>query len=506
MTHTYTLQHVICCVKFLLTVIIISVFTIPTSGQLLIQTTIEELIETAQQNSSSALLARTRLENQYWRNVSFDAGFKPQFELNAELPSLNRSINSIPLPNGEEAFVNRSFMTNQIGLQVTQIIPKTGGFFSLSSSLRRLDLFQTSSQDKSTSYLSAPLSIGFNQPLFQFNQFKWNKEIIDLEYQRAEKRFTEEFEMIAVEVVNRYFDLYLTDLRLITSRDNQQYLDSLANTAVRRFELGRIGETEMLQVQLSARNADALVTTLEQDQQNKTELLRDYLGIQEEVRFELGDPATIEAYLVDESQALDLARANRSIMKDFEIRLKNANMDLEQARNANQPELNITGSFGLTQSSPTFSGAFSGLQDQESVQIGITIPIADWGRSKAQREIAQSSLALEELLVREDRINFEREVALTVNQISLVRDRLILAREALTIADKRQDISKKRYELGKQDATNLNIAIQEYATAEQSYYQTLWEMWQIHFQLRLLTLYDFIERAPLSRPIPDKLK
>ena len=327
--------------------------------------------------------------------------------------------------------------------------------------------------------------------MFQFNQLKWDQELQQLEYAKAEKVYTEEYEMIALETVNRYFDLYLTELNLATAEENFQYLDSLANTAQKRFELGRISETEMLQVQLSARNADARIATLEQERQNKTERLRDYLGIQEEVVFALEPPQEIETYLVDKNQALTLADDNRSTVDDFKIRLKNAEMELERALNQNQPTLSINGSFGLTQSAPTFGGAFSSLQDQERISLSIEIPIADWGRSKARQEIAQSSLELEQLQIKEDRINFEREVALAVDQIPLVREKLTLANTALNIAQKRQDISKKRYQLGKQDATNLNIAIQEFATAEQSYYQTLWEMWQLHYRLRLLTLYDF---------------
>ena len=468
-----------------------SFYSSESKAQLALNTSLEELIATAQDGSSAALLAKTRLENQFWRNVSFNSNFKPQFAINATLPSINRSISSIPLPDGSEAFVNRAFMNNSIGLQMSQIIPQTGGSVFVGTQLERLDLFGTSSQTKSTSYLSAPLSIGFNQPLFQFNRFKWDQQINELEFKRAEKLFVEEKEMIAFEVVNRYFQLYLNELTLATATNNQNYLDSLANTAVKRFELGRIGETEMLQVQLSAKNANAQVASLEQDKQNNTERLRNYLGIREEVRLNLQDPAEKETSLIDKSLALEYANKNRSRIMDFDIRIKSAMMDVEVARSTNQPDLNITGSFGLTQSSSTFGGAFSGLRDQESIRLSVRIPIADWGRSRAQREIAQSSLALEELQLKEDRIDFEREVVLAVDRLSLIRERLLLAKTALDIAQKRQDISKKRYQLGKQDATNLNIAIQEYANAERSYYQALWDMWQVHHQIRLLTLYDF---------------
>ena len=103
---------------------------------------------------------------------------------------------------------------------------------------------------------------------------------------RAEKKFVEDREMIALETTNRFFDLYLAKLEIQIARDNQSYLDTLAIFAEGRFQMGRISETEMLQVQLSARNAEARVSELNQDLQTKTERLRDYLGIKENVIFE----------------------------------------------------------------------------------------------------------------------------------------------------------------------------------------------------------------------------
>jgi len=331
-----------------------------------------------------------------------------------------------------------------------------------------LDLFATSSQNQSTSYLTTPLNVGLVQPLFQFNSFKWDKEIQKIQYERAKKSYTEENEIIALEVVNRYFRLFLAGLNLETAISNQTYLADLASTSEKRFELGRIGETEMLQVQLSARNADTRVASLNQSIQNLTEDLRDYLGIQEEVSFELLNPGEFEEYFVDEAMALEYANANRSQVAVFDLRLKQAQRDLEEAKNFNSPALNLQANFGLTNSAKTFGNAFSGLQDQESVTMSVSIPIADWGRSKARREIAKSALELEQLQIKEDRIQFEREVA------------------------------------GKENATNLNIAIQEYASAEQGYYQALWELWQVHYQLRLSTLYDFKEGKPLKREVEGR--
>ncbi|MBK8045359.1 MAG: hypothetical protein IPK21_23515 [Haliscomenobacter sp.] len=52
------------------------------------------------------------------------------------------------------------------------------------------------------------------------------------------------------------------------------------------------------------------------------------------------------------------------------------------------------------------------------------IPIADWGKAKARREIAQSNFELERLNVAQERVNFEQSILLKVRQFDLVRDQV----------------------------------------------------------------------------------
>ena len=131
------------------------------------------------------------------------------------------------------------------------------------------------------------------------------------------------------------------------------------------------------------------------------------------------------------------------------------------------------------------------LLDQERITLSLNIPIADWGRTKAQKEIAKSNLDLEQLQVKQDKINFQREITVNVEQFELKKKQLALAIEALEIAGKRLDITKSRYNIGKIDVTNLNIAIQENESARQAYYNALWALKRAHHEIRLLTLYDF---------------
>lgn len=472
----------------------ISNLSSPLQAQDVIPASIKDIIETAQSESPNSLLAKTRENNAYWIYVASKSIFKPQLGFSATLPSINRSISPFTLPDGTRTFITNSFISNSVGLNLSQIISATGGTVFVSTDLQRLDDLSFSG----SRYLSSPISIGFDQPLLRLNPYKWDKKEAEINYTASKKRFVEDKERIAFESVNNFFDLYISKLTLEEAIRNSNYLDSLAINAEGRFSVGRISETELLQIQLSAKNAKGTVAQLNLSVQNKIENLRDFLGIQKEVDFDLRTPSPITIYTIDENKALEYALKNRSITEDFRLRLLNAERQVEAANKNNGPNLRLTGSFGLTQTAPTISGAYQSLLDQEQVSLSIDIPIADFGRAKAQREIAKSNLELTQLQLRQDQVSFEREILVNVEQFKLKRDQLTLAEEALEIAKKRVDIAKKRFKIGKIDVTNLNIAIQEELGAQQSYYATLWDLWRAHYTIRNLTLYDFENDVPLE--------
>ena len=464
--------------------------------QEVISANINEIIASAQSDSPDFLLAKTRQNNAYWIYVGAKSIFKPQLNLSAILPSFDRTINAITLPDGTRSFVNSSFMTNSVGVSLNQIISATGGSVTVGTDLQRLDDF--GSTGTPATYLSTPVSIRFEQPIFRLNPYKWDKKEAEINYAASQKRYVEDRERIAFDAVNNFFDLYISKINLQESIRNSEYLDSLAINAEGRFGVGRISETELLQIQLSAKNAKGTVARNRLDVQNKIEALRDFLGIQKQVDFDLATPQTLTLFEIDKDKALEYAQKNRSITEDFRLRLLNAQRQMETAEKNNGPSLQLSGSFGLTQSSETLGGAYQELLDREQVSLSIDIPIADFGRRRAQEEIAKSNLELTELQLRQDRVSFEREILVNVEQFKLKRDQLTLAQEALEIAKKRVDIAKKRFDIGKIDVTNLNIAIQEELSAQQSYYSTLWDFWRAHYTIRNLTLYDFEKDQPLE--------
>ena len=456
-----------------------------------------EVVSLAQKDAPDVQLAKTTLSTNYWLFQSYLANYKPQIGLEGTLPNLNRSIQSIPLPDGSQAFVERSFMENSIGLSLQQDVSLTGGSVFAFSGLQRIDIFKASGTDGSTSYLSTPFVIGFNQPIFGFNELKWDKRIEPLRYEEANREYAEQMEEVAFQATNLFFQVLISQLNVQALTKNKADADTLYAISQGRFSVGRIAETELLQIELSAMNADASLAEARLNLQTNTERLRNFLGITEAVNFALAPPEEIPDFLIDADQAVTYAKKYRSESVAFRRRLKERERDIAQAEAQNGFRADIFGQFGLTQTADAFGDVYKDPLDQEQIRIGINLPIADWGKSRARLEIARTNQQLEIMNVEQDRINFEREILIKVQQFDLLRNQVRLAQRAFDVSEKRLDITRKRYLIGKIAIVELNIAIREQDEARRSYIAALRAFWVAYYELRRLTLFDFANGQPL---------
>jgi len=452
---------------------------------------LNDVINIAQSDAPDVAIANTRLSNNDWLYQSFLSNYKPQISFNATLPNLDRSIYTVTLPTGQDAFVERAQMRNRMGVQLSQDIGMTGGSVFASTGLERIDVFAVNGNPSDFSYLNTPITIGFSQPISRFNPLKWAKKIEPLVYQEATKAYQQDMQDVAFNGARLFFNVLISQLNQAAARKDQIKADSLYNISKGRFSVGRIAETELLQIELSAMNADANLAQASLNFQSSTEALRDFLGIRNAVIFELIPPESIPDYLIEESIALDYARRNRSEMISYQIQLLEAERNVEQAIKETGFNANISGSFGLSKTTKDFNEIYLNPDDQEGLRISLSVPIADWGKAESQRKIAQSNQQLTTLLVEQQKINFERDIQLKVQQFDLIRNQVALQARSYEISKKRQELTRNRYYIGKIGITDLNIAVAEEDAARRAYIASLRTFWLAHYDLRRLTLYDF---------------
>ena len=472
-------------------------FTAFCFGQNQYNLNLEEVIILAQSDAPSVKLAETRRNNSYWIFQSFKADFRPQIDLIATLPSLNRSIQPITLPDGSEQFVSRSLLSNELEISLQQVIPLTGATVFASTSLQQLNLLRTSTTDPNTSYLANPISIGFIQPLNGYNPYRWQKLVEPLRFERSQREYSEDMERVAFDAVGYYFNVLTAQLDVAAAERQKSVADTLFRIGEGRFSVGNIAETELLQLEVASMNANAALAQARLDQQTFIEELRNFLGIKEEVFFQFETPDSIPDVIIEPDQALVFARENRSDMLLFRQNVLQAEERVNQTKSETGLDAQLFGRIGLTQSAGTLGGAYRNPLDQELVTLGLTVPLADWGKAKSRFEIARSNLELVKLTVEQDQISFEREVIIRAQQFDLVRENVFIAKTAWESAQKRFELTRNRYVIGKVSVTELNLAIDDQERLRKNYILGLRNFWTAYYELRLLTLYDFIDQRPL---------
>lgn len=467
---------------------------------------LSETILLAQQDAPDVQITQTAFSNDFWRYKSFQANYRPLINLDATLPNLNRSIEAVPQNDGSENFISRSLMRNSLDLSVTQGVTLTGGRIFLSTGLERLDIFKTQNNDGFVNFLSNPVRIGFVQPLFGFNALRWDKLIEPMSYEESKREYSEGMEEVALTAANLFFEVLIAQLDYEAAIRDKANADTLYAISKGRYEVGRIAEVELLQIELNAMRADANLGQSELDKQTSAERLRNFLGIREAIAFDLTPPDEIPTFLIDASQALEYAKKNRSDFIQLNRRLEEASMEVAQAKAQRGFSADIFASFGLSQTGKTLSEAFQDPLDQEVFRVGLSIPVADWGKSQAIMEIARSNQELTRLQVGQERVNFERDILVKVQQFDQVRSQVRLAERTYEVAQKRLSITRERYKIGNILVTDLNLAIQEEASARQGYVSALRAFWLAYFEMRRLTLFDFATGTPLTKNPENALR
>ena len=464
---------------------------------------LEEIIALAQSDAPDVLLSQTRMKNRYWAYQSVLADFKPAINFVGELPDLNRSIDIITQPNGTDIFLQRAQMRNRLGLTLTQQIVQTGGTIFASTGLQRLDIFREAGDDL-VSYYSTPVSIGLVQPVFGFNNLKWSKKIEPVRYQEATRQYAEEMEQVAYQAASFFFDVYIAQLDLEAAIRDKANADTLLVVSKGRFEVGRIAETELLNIELQAMKADAAVQEALLNLQTNTEKLRNFLGINRAVNFKMKPPTEMPVFDLDADKVLEIALKNRSNPVTWQRRILEAEQAIAQAKANSGFQMDISAVFSLSQTGEKIQSAYQNPLDNETFLVGFTIPIFDWGKARARLETATSNKELIRKNVEQDEANFEQEMRLKVKQFGLLRSKATLALRTYEVAIRKEQMTRNRYLIGKNDILDLNVAVEEKESTRRSYMSALRAFWLAYYDLRRSTLYDFDRNVSLVKSL-DKL-
>lgn len=455
-----------------------------------------EVIKIAREQSPDAMIARHRFRRSHWEYRSFKAGYLPNVRFEASLPNFNRTIDAITLPDGSETYLKRNLSRYAANLSINQKIGLTGGEFFLLTGIQRLDNIYADTSVRQ--FLSTPLNIGFRQPLFAYNAYKWDRQIEPLRYEEAKRLYFEANEQVAASAITIFFDLLSAQLEIEIANKNKANYDTLYRIALGRFQLGRIAENELLQLELNLLRAHAAYENAQLNYHNKLMSFRSYLRIAGNSPIVLGVPKPDVFFQADPSTALAEALENTSAGQAFARRMLEAESLLSKAKSEGRIDIQLFAAFGLSQTAQRFDEVYKNPRDEERLSLGLSIPLLDWGQARGRIRMAESNLELVRASIEQEKNDFEQNLYLKVMQFNMQQNQLLIAAKTDTVAQKRFDLTQKRYLIGKvNDIFELNNAQIDNDNAKIGYYQSLKNYWTSYFELRKLTLFDFQQQRKI---------
>lgn len=461
--------------------------------------TLEDVLQIAKEQSPSALIAKHRFKNSYWQYKFYKAEQLPSLSFDGTMPEIQNRIVKENI-GGISSYFKQNTVSFRGGLQLDQAVPWTGGNIFMNSSLEQTINFLSDSTVHN--FLSVPVFIGFNQPLFQFNQYKWDKRIEPIKYEIAKKEYLSAVEKVSVDAINMFFGLLAAQVDLKISEINYSNYDTLYKVAKGRYSLGRIGENDVLQMELSFLKAKSAVERNQMLLADAMLSLKSFLRLKDDEKISLVNPSPKFFEAVNNDLALQKAISNSNEYLDFERRLLEAQMGVSQARNYGFTA-NLYMAYGLNGNSYILDEVYQDPSNQQVLRLGLNIPILDWGKRKGQIKMAESNEELVKTSVEQAIADFAQSIYLKVVEFNIQKNQVLIAAKSDTIAQKSFDVTKNRYLIGKIGVTDLNIAQTETDQAKISYISALRAYWVNYYQLRQSTLFDFEKNEDLDVVFED---
>ena len=482
-----------------LAILTVSFSSLPAQNEM----NLAEAIHTARNQSVEALEARQAFISTYWAYRSYKASRLPSLTLYGDIMNFDRSLTLLQNPeDGALKYVSSNNLQNGVGLQMDQNITFTGGTLSVFSDLSRIDQF---GGNKSLTWYSRPITVSYYQPLFTYNQFKWDRKIEPKEYERGKRNYLERMEAITINVVYAYYNLFLAKMNNTISKSNFENSGNMLKIAKERLQLGNVTKADYLQLELRMLNDSISINETEVQVREAQMILNSFLGYDES--FEV--VPTMNDILPDIRMSYDLvmekSMENSSVNLNNELSLLNAESAVAHAKASRGFSFALNARFGMSQTGPEFPQAYKNLLDQETVGVTFSIPIFDWGLGKGKVQKAKAAQEVVKAQVQQSENDYRRQMFTAVSQFNNQRQQCLVSRRAMNVASERYQLTMHRFREGNATVTDLNMAQTENDSALRQYISDVSNFWTYYYTLRRLTLYDFISGKDLEVDIYEMI-
>ena len=456
--------------------------------------TLQDAIVMAQRQGPAAQLARSSRDAARYRNDAFNSRLLPQLFLTGDAADYNHGINPITLPDGSTQFIGQSQNQSSFNLGFSQRIPLTGGQISVGEAVSRLDEFgNLNNRSWQTSHV-----VSLQQDLFKPRTVVWDERVQSLGASVAERAYLEAREDVAGSAADAFFNLYAQEITLANATANVAVNDTLYTLNKGRYEVGKIGENDLLKSELALLRARAAVEDARLARDRAEAALRRTIAYPEGQKLTIIAPDSIPIVDVDPEIAVKEALHNSSVMEQGTLDDVQSKRLLNSAKLSNRFNASVRATFGFNQTASAFSEAYQSPLGRQALSVSVNLPMMQWGAGHAD---VQAAMADDRRVTTNNRMRTDalvEEARFSALQLQQAQRNVILAAKADTVSAKQFEVARNRYIVSKISNTDLYNAQSDKDNSVIAYVQALRNYWTAFYHLRRVTLYDFVSKREMA--------
>jgi len=298
-------------------------------------------------------------------------------------------------------------------------------------------------------------------------------------------------EDVAIQTTILFFDYHAAAVTLATARTNAATNDTLYTLNQGRFQIGSIGENDLLQSELALLQARTAVAEAELEHDRARAALLIGLNLPAGTPVEIVVPTMPPDFAIDPALAVSEALSNLSVVSSLQLQDVQSQRSVAEAKLSNNFNATLTASYGFNATGTNFTRTYGDLLNPQQVRLQVDVPILQWGAGAEEVRAAQADQEQVAILAESQMAQVEHQAHFAALALIQARRNLALSATADTVAQRRFDVAYNRYLIGNINIDNLYVAQQEKDQARTQSIRALRGYWEAYYELRRVTLYDF---------------
>ncbi|WP_293955981.1 MULTISPECIES: TolC family protein [unclassified Sphingobacterium] len=394
---------------------------------------------------------------------NFNAQFLPSVDLEINTP-YQRSIQDVMQPEGEVYPIERSYFNPSTTFNITQRLLGTGGDLTISNSLSMLRNIKYSS----TMFSSNWINLFYNQPIFGFNEYKWNKRKMEINNKLDSIENLKSKVNLRMEVADSYFAAYGIQLKHKITLKNIENTIELLSILKELKNRGKVLDSEVKQTEI------ALQQDYKKQITNEYELKNQIMKLEEILNIHIGKNVKFESpkdFILDiEKNAIEAILLRNDFEYTARLKYLLAAEKIDKTKKEGRVNVQMQLGIGVNSSNKNWERLYDNPLMRQNASLTVKIPLLSWGTLKNNQKIA----ALETENIHRDmnelKFSIKMEAAKYFNLINLNKANISIVKKEVDLHLFTNDLMLNQLKIGKCTVLDYKKQLENYENSLLSYY------------------------------------